>query len=137
MTKTAEQTASENKIIVVPSNVYNNKIYEILKEVASRYDNLSVRAETAFSETKYKIVSVDEGVSMGFDPFASTETKCSWSLVYDTSFTRHRMSDKSFYQVQKKQVFVGEAAFEAHFEEIRDSVDKAVAEVIAGEAQKS
>lgn len=128
MTNTAEQVAE--RTIVVPSTVYNNMILSIFRSVADEHEDVEARVSTSYSQTKYMLVYVQEGISLDMNPFFSSESSVGWSLSYDAEFSRYQRTNKEFYGVPRKQLFLSRADYDAHFSKVQQKVDQAVRENI-------
>lgn len=121
--------------VVVPSNVYNNNVLNIMTEAATHYDNISVSvSRNIVSELGYVISYVIPHNSVNMDPFATVEPVVKWERQYNPDVERVR-KEAPFFGVDRKQVFFSEDEYDEHFDSIRENVYDVIERMIRNYAE--
>lgn len=111
--------------IVVPSTVYNNRIFDIFKKVADKVESAQAGKNRQLVGSEYEITLTNDGFSDGLNPFTSYSDTIERVFSYKGDFSSFR-PDTPFWGIPQKQFFVSEEDMEAHFQQIEEEVFKRV-----------
>lgn len=126
MSEAVEKEKKSSGFVVIPSAVYNNRIFDIFKKVAAQVENAQVaKNPQMLGGSEYQIAIVKEGFSDGLNPFTSYSYTVEKTFSYGGDFKEFR-PDTPFWGVMQKQFFLSVEDAEEHFQKIEEAVLEAV-----------